>query len=297
MGRVIRNTTVGMVGLLAIAGGTVATATPSWAETIYTVSNYAPGIYLASLGGTQAGIAVACGPDCSLGGNSKAVFLSGSPVNGYGTLAFPLQASVFFNAHGNVTAGMQALIASNPIATPVSAMLVSDYPYFDFAVSTKGTMTCRIFSGSGFWPQPTKAIAQPVYSQETCLLENFPADKTSDAALPGQRRATKAVHVRMTTNKAVVKKGNTIVKITPYALKKSKITEKIVLRNANGKVIGKSTRHVTAGKATNLKVPLPQHLRKKVNAGKDITVTARVTHVDKTRGTGHRTTKLILTKS
>lgn len=257
----MRTSAIGMMCFLAIAGGTVVTATPSWATDVFKLTNSAPPGAVVTAGSYH------CSSNCSLVGNP----------------AFPVGTTLTFNVATGAFWGFADFSAN--IASHANPALSSVQQFFQFngmGVDSGGhpVMNC-LAVGTGL------VLAEPNYEKSTCLLAPNPNSK-----LLGSR----AADVRISSNRAVVKKGRAAIRVTSYAAKKFKVTERIVLRNANGKVIGTATKRVTTGKPSYLKVALPQGIRKKVRAGKHIVVNARVAHSDSTLGSGHRTTRLVLTR-
>lgn len=255
MRRSIRAGGIGVLGLLAIAGGTVVTATPTWAGTTFTLVNEAQ---------AYDWFGKACGSQvCSL-----------YPISPWG----PTLLQTYYPASETGGYSAPAEYAAQ-VGAPGSSATYSFV--FEGAATSSGvpTMTCSL-PGNG----PVRA--EPDYATNTCTAAPWTTKAAGDA-----------VHARISSNKALVRNGKAKVRITSYSRKKFKVNEKLVLRNAAGKVIGSTTARVTTGKRTYLKVPLPPNIRKKVRTGRSVVVIAHLKHADHILGSGHKTTRLVLTKS
>lgn len=263
-----RRTALGTIGLLAIAGGMIGTAAPTWADTNFTLVNDARAYDWAQQ---------SCWSTIQSSGCS------------WNAITWSTKVETYYSA-GEETAESVLPAFSARVMTPGAGAA----QYFAFSVQQNIytgilTMKCELNPGTG--PLTT----EPDYGTNTCTVA--PATTTKAATTQAQSRGDiRAAHVRMTSNRAVVKQGKAKVRVTSYALKKFKVNEKLVLRDVKGKVIGSTTTRVVTGKHTYLKVPLPPKVRKQVRANKVVVVTANLKHADNTNGSGHRTTRLVLTK-
>lgn len=260
-----RRMTAGVIGLLAIASGTIATATPGWAATYRVIND-----------GVQFDDAfVNCSLGCSIVGSQgfnpgdKNTFDVPSNPNGWGEY---------------------------PTATVSAKLALSYNQEFMFNISnssSSATMSCTgsVYTGSGFSASAGHAyfVAHPDYSANTCTA--IPITQTKGL------NAGKFAYPRITTNRAVVKNGKAKIRIISYSTKATNVKERVVLRDSKGRVIGKTTARVGTNRRAYLKVALPNRILKKVRTGKHVTINAHLKHADKTRGSGHKTSELVLTKS
>lgn len=252
-------TTVGVIGFLAIASSTVSATAPAWATEFVAVNNAPTGL-------TQTTPNVGC-LDCSYYGS----FGPG------GELAMDLSAFSWNYPLAN-NGGFSVRFVQTSTNSGQHFVFGGATPWLAAA-----TMTCKIYGVGPLQVNPDYSAGY------TCTV----------GPLTGQRGNGKAhlANVRINTNKVVVKNGYAKILVAAHARTKFKVSERIVLRSANGKLLGKKVAKVTTGKPTYVKVPVPQRVSTKVKAGKHILVAGRVGHADKTNGTGHKTTRLVLTRS
>lgn len=265
--RSARQATVGVIGLLAIAGGTVANATPSWAQISFVAINNAPA-------GTTVTInALSCSDLCALNGAQ-----SFQPGAG---LTFNVDSGGGATLGGNFGAAQQFGFSVNSVSGNAANMTCAMTGIGTLVASADSSYySCEVYQ-----PSPNSSSSSGAGSGSAAGVATDAIDL---------RGNTRIAHVRIATNKALVKKGSARVRVVSTATTRFKVDERIVLRNSKGKVLGKATTRVTTGKLASLKVPLPQHIRKKLRDGKQVTVTARVKHAGKIQGTGDYTTRLVL---
>lgn len=271
---------IGVVGLLAIASGTLVTASPSWAVDMTVSNQVGKNITLTNLYAN-------CSPQgCAQEGSNN--FATGGSVTfnvvGYMTASgVPsggwASVGATFKFYSGSTPKTQILYFSAVGSTPSTSGTSSSPSHWLY---TAPQMGCEM-SHTG----PLKAY--PNYDG------NFTCAVAPSAHGPrGDVRATRTADTRIANNWAFVKNGKANVRIGPMAYNKFRLTERVVLRDSRGRVLGKVDAKMTTGRPDYVKVPLPQRIRKKLRDGNHLAVSAQVKHADATKGTGHKIKRLNL---
>lgn len=241
----------GVLGLLAVAGGLVATTTPAWASDVkITLENNTPYALNTSLPGLQTLTVPAHG-------HSTQTLSSGDWWHGTNLFSNPQTDKLgwlYFNAAYNFYDGGTGF---SYYGTTISCNVSGELPFTHSLTGNSTTGYICTFGGS----------------------------------IGSRAAGKSAAHARFWANYAPLQKGFARVPVVTYSNSKKAVKERIILRNAKtGQKISERTVRVKPRDPKRVKLALDAKTKRAVHAGKPVKVRAIVKHADGTKGTGHRFT-------